>query len=103
MSSNGSTSGMGVSGPLRRTVVVANPNGLHMRPATLFAQKARGFRAIITVWCDEKRADGKSSLDLILLTALPGAKLVLEVDGDDADDALELLATLLESTGDEEE
>ena len=89
------------NGPLRRTVSVCNPLGLHMRPATAFAQAARAFRAAVTVWNGDRRADGKSSLDLLLLTALPGAELVLEADGDDAADAVERLAGLLASPGDE--
>ena len=88
------------TGPLRRTVVVANPNGLHMRPATAFARAARAFRAAVTVWNGDRRADGKSSLDLLLLTALPGAELVLEAEGDDAAAALDQLADVLADPGD---
>ena len=92
---------MSANGAMRRTVTVANPNGLHMRPATLFAQAARGFRSAVTVWNGDRRADGKSSLDLILLVALPGAELVLEVDGDDSADAIGPLADLLGSPGED--
>jgi phosphotransferase system HPr (HPr) family protein len=92
---------MSANGAMRRTVTVANPNGLHMRPATLFALAARKYRAAVTVWNGDKRADGKSSLDLILLVALPGAELVLEVDGDDAAEALGPLADLLGSPGED--
>jgi phosphotransferase system HPr (HPr) family protein len=92
---------MSANGAMRKTVAVANPNGLHMRPATLFAQAARGFRSAVTVWNGDRRADGKSSLDLILLVALPGAELVLEVDGDDAADAIGPLADLLGSPGED--
>ncbi len=86
---------MSANGSLRATVVVANPNGLHMRPATAFAQSARTYRAAVTVYHGDRRADGKSSLDLILLIAEAGAELVLEVDGEDAGVAIEPLATLL--------
>jgi phosphotransferase system HPr (HPr) family protein len=90
---------MNASGPLRRTIVVANPMGLHMRPATAFAQLARSFTCRVTVWNGPAKADGKSSLDLILLVAMPGAELVLEVDGDDAPTALDRLAEVLASPG----
>jgi phosphotransferase system HPr (HPr) family protein len=90
---------MNKSGPLKRTVVVANPMGLHMRPATAFAQLARSFGSKVTVWNGSARADGKSSLDLILLVAMPGSELVLEVEGDDAPDAIEQLAEVLASPG----
>lgn len=91
---------MGTNGPIRRAVTVANPLGLHMRPATAFAQAARRYAAAVTVYNGDRKADGKSSLDLILLVALPGADLVLEVDGDDAPDAVDALADLLADPGD---
>ena len=90
---NGSTS-------LRRTVVVANPHGLHMRPATAFATFARKFASRVQVWNGTNKADGKSSLDLILLVALPGAELTLDVDGTDAATAIDARAQLLGSPGD---
>jgi phosphotransferase system HPr (HPr) family protein len=92
---------MSANGAMRKTVTVANPHGLHMRPATLFAQAARGYRSAVTVWNGDRRADGKSSLDLILLVALPGAELVLVVDGDDSAEAIGPLADLLGSPGED--
>ena len=80
--------------PLRRSVVVNNPNGLHMRPATRFAQQARVIPQRVTVFHGEKRADGKSSLDLLMLIAMPGAELWVELDGDDGNDAAEAIRTL---------
>ncbi len=80
--------------PLRRSVVVNNPNGLHMRPATRFAQQARVIPQRVTVFHGEKRADGKSSLDLLMLIAMPGAELWVEVDGDETTDAAEAIRAL---------
>lgn len=91
---------MVTQGPIRRSVTVVNPLGLHMRPATAFALAARGYSSSITVWNGDRRADGKSSLDLILLVALPGAELILEIDGDDAGTAVEPLYEILASSGD---
>ena len=81
---------------IRRTVVMANPpDGLHMRPATAFAKLARGFRCTVTVRYGEKVADGRSPHELLMLLALPGATLDLELDGDDADIAAEPLIAIL--------
>jgi phosphotransferase system HPr (HPr) family protein len=91
---------MNGTSPIRKTVVVANPHGLHMRPAAAFANKAKQFSCRVTVWNGPNKADGKSSLDLILLVALPGAELTLEVDGADACAAAEALADVLGSAGD---
>ncbi|MEO2092372.1 MAG: HPr family phosphocarrier protein [Gemmataceae bacterium] len=81
---------------IRRTVIVANPpDGLHMRPATAFAKLARGFRCAVTVRNGEKAADGRSPTDLLMLFAPPGTELVLELDGEDADIALDPLVAIL--------
>ena len=65
-----------------------------MRPATAFATFARKFSSRVQVWNGANKADGKSSLDLILLVAMPGAELTLDVDGSDAATAIDLTSTL---------
>jgi phosphotransferase system HPr (HPr) family protein len=91
-----------MNGELRRAVVVvANPLGLHMRPAAAFAEQARGFRSRVTVRFKDREVDGKSWLDLMLLAAEKDSQLTLEVAGDDAADALPVLAELLAAPGDD--
>lgn len=67
-----------------------------MRPAAAFAKLAREFRSSVTIRRDDRSVNGKSQLDLMLLAAEPGARLVLEVSGDDAVDALSALGDALE-------
>jgi phosphocarrier protein HPr len=86
---------MSGTGPIKRTVIVANPNGLHMRPSTAFAMLARNYSSKITVWNGSKQADGKSPMQIMLLVALPGVELTLEIDGADADQAIVPLSELL--------
>jgi phosphotransferase system HPr (HPr) family protein len=83
-------------------VAVANPHGLHMRPAAAFAETAKRFRAAVTVTHGDKTADGKSSWELIMLVAGPGAELTVEACGaDDAAAALDTLKELLLAASDE--
>jgi phosphotransferase system HPr (HPr) family protein len=79
----------------RRTVLVANPQGLHMRPSAAFAQLAGQFQSEVVVIYDGKTANGKSIWDLMGLAAMPGAELTLEVAGPDAEKALDALAALV--------
>jgi phosphotransferase system HPr (HPr) family protein len=79
----------------RRRVVVTNPQGLHMRPAAVFAECARRFESAVTVASADQQVDGKSVLSLLLLMAMPGTELLLEVTGRDAAEALPVLAGLL--------
>ena len=83
------------SDPLRRRVVLANPNGLHLRPSATFAELAGKFQSKVTVSRPGCSADGKSIWDLIALAAEHGTELTLEADGPDAPEALDALAALL--------
>jgi phosphotransferase system HPr (HPr) family protein len=80
---------------LRRTVTITNPQGFHMRPATAFAQRAGQFQSTVTVWRGDQKINGKSPLELMFLGAEQGTELVLEVLGDDAAAAIEVLAEVM--------
>ena len=83
--------------PVTRAVVVQNPQGLHARPAELFAKLALQFESRIALIRNDQRADGKSILEILTLGVQPGTELVLEAQGNDAQQAVEALATLVES------
>ena len=51
---------------VRRTVVITNPQGLHLRPAATFAKKAREFAGRVNVIRDGKSVNGKSQVELLL-------------------------------------
>ncbi len=86
----------------RGTVVVVNPQGLHMRPASAFAAKAQTFPGSVSVWKDGQCVNGKSLIDLLMLAAEPGTELVVELHGDDAEAALPGLMEILASPSAEE-
>ena len=87
---------------VRRKVIMANPpDGLHMRPATAFAKLARGFRCTVTITYGQKTADGRSPHELLMLLAMPGAELEMELTGEDADIAAEPLIAILAADGDD--
>lgn len=80
---------------LQRTVHLANPNGLHMRPSAAFVELAGRFASTVTVHHDGRSVNGKSIWDLMLLAAECGSQLTLEVDGPDAPQAIDALSALL--------
>lgn len=80
---------------MRRPVTITNPQGLHLRPASAFAKLARQYESKITLHREDRVVNGKSQVELILLAAEPGAEVILEVDGPDANVALPALADLL--------
>lgn len=88
--------------PLRRTVVIRNPQGLHFRPAADFAQRAAAYQAEVTVSRGDRQANGKSMIDLIMLTAEAGMEVHLEIVGPDAAKALDVLAAVLAAVTEDE-
>jgi phosphocarrier protein HPr len=83
--------------PLRQTVLITNPSGFHLRPMAAFAELASRFPCTVTVTRDDRRVNGKSTLDLMLLAAPPGSELIVETDGPEASEALEALVALLQA------
>jgi len=88
--------------PIRRTVRIINPLGLHHRLADRFSRTAKQYTCIVTVWNGDTKADGKSLTDLIMLIAMPDSDVILEVDGPDALEALETLAAILAAANGED-
>lgn len=66
-----------------------------MRPAAAFATVARKYQSEVYVCKDDQRVNGKSPLELLLLVALPGSELTIEVVGSDASDALRELVEIV--------
>ncbi|MBN1586959.1 MAG: HPr family phosphocarrier protein [Candidatus Omnitrophica bacterium] len=81
---------------LRRTVVIHNEEGLHARPAALFVKVAKKFDASVSVRRGSQRVNGKSIMGILMLGAGKGAKITIEVEGIDAEEALEELIVIVE-------
>ena len=79
------------------TVKIQNPQGLHMRPAYLFAETAAQFDSKIELIKDDLRIDGKSVLSILTLGAAQGTEVSVEATGPDAIDAIETLQSLIAS------
>jgi phosphotransferase system HPr (HPr) family protein len=64
------------------------PMGLHLRSAALLAKTASRYDSRITVRRNERQADAKSVLSVVMLEAAFGATVVVEAEGRDADNAM---------------
>lgn len=81
----------------RREVVIRNKEGLHFRPIMKFVDTATTFAAEIQVHCQERQADGRSPMELLMLVATQGTAITLVARGDDAGPAVTALGDLVES------
>jgi phosphocarrier protein len=82
---------------LRRTAVIANQRGLHARAAAKFVRLAAGFDAETTVSKRGITVSGRSILGLMMLAAGPGTELEITAKGREAEEAIEVLANIIEA------
>lgn len=80
---------------IERTVMIVNKYGLHARPAAEFVKLASRFSSEIRVRKEEVEVNGKSIMGVMMLAAECGSTLRLAASGEDAESALEELATLV--------
>jgi len=90
------------SGKIQKEVTILNKLGLHARPAAMFVLIANKHRADIWVEKDGEQVNGKSIMGLMMLAAGQGTKLLLSVEGTDAEKAILELELLIEKRFDEE-
>jgi len=77
------------------TLIVADPAGLHARPAARFVQAASRFQSRIVIRHGGHEADAKSLIALLGLAIRPSSEIVLAADGPDAEAAITALTTEL--------
>ena len=82
---------------LQRTVVVRNPQGLHLRPADLLVKHASRYSSSVLLGREGQMADCKSILDILTLGAVQGTELRLTVEGSDAAQAIDAITELFEN------
>ena len=80
---------------IEKELVVMNPQGLHARPAAIFVQIASKYDSAITVQKGNEKVNGKSIMGILMLGAQQKSKIILVVEGDDAEVALNELAEFL--------
>ncbi len=78
-------------------VVVRNRLGIHGRRAGRIVQEAMKYSAEIFIQYAQRKANAKSVLEILMLTATQGSKLMLLAQGQDAYEAITSLTQLIQS------
>ena len=73
---------------IKKEFVVKNAQGLHARPAAIFVQIASKYNSHVTISKDEEKVNGKSIMGILTLGAQKDSRIIIEVDGDDAEAVL---------------
>ena len=81
---------------LSANVFVHNDHGLHLRCASDIATLAMQYGAVVKLSKGRRSVNAKSMLEILTLSAAPGAKLTISAKGDDAQQALDAIVTLFQ-------
>lgn len=81
---------------IKKSVEVINPSGIHARPASLLVKTAAKFKSDFHIHSHGYRINAKSILGVLTLAAEQGAKLELELDGEDEKEAMKEIVALFE-------
>lgn len=83
---------------VKKTVTIKHKFGIHARPAAKIVSLCNTFASDIEIIKEgEPPANGKNILDIMMLAAAKGVDLEIRANGSDAETAIELLSTLMES------
>jgi phosphocarrier protein len=81
---------------LERRITIVNKLGLHARAASKFVNVTNRYTSRIDVGNAGKVVNGKSIMSIMLLAATQGTELVLHVDGEDEEEAMQAVVRLIE-------
>jgi phosphocarrier protein HPr len=76
-------------------VIIVNKLGMHARSAALFSKQASLFTSKIEVIKDQMKVNGKSIMELLTIAAVKGAKIIIRTDGNDEEEAINSLVSLV--------
>ena len=80
-----------------KTVKIVNAQGLHMRPAGMFAKEMTKFESDIFLDVKGKKINAKSVMHIIAACIKCGTELTVECSGSDEQEALNQAVSLIES------
>ncbi len=81
---------------LERTFIIQNKHGVHTRVAYSLAEAAGKYTSTIFLQCGGRQADCSSILDILSLAVCCGKRISIVITGDDADEAMSSLTSLLD-------
>jgi phosphocarrier protein len=78
-----------------RSVKIANRNGIHARPAAEIVKVAAKFKSEVVLIRDDLEVNGKSIMGVMMLAAEFGSTLDIRAAGEDADAAVDAIASCI--------
>lgn len=88
---------------IQTQLTIINKLGLHARAAAKFVACTQAYSSVIKVGQNGELIDGKSIMSVMMLAAGQGTVLDIEIEGDDENEALAGLSTLIDNRFEEAE
>lgn len=82
---------------IKAVFVVLNDKGLHTRPSTELVRCASNFNSKMHLSYRNYVVNAKSLLGILMLAAEKGAKIVVEAEGEDAEQAIKAILKLAQN------
>lgn len=87
---------------IERDIEIINRLGIHARPAAKIVRLAKEYDSTIQIMKDDELVDGKSILEILMLSCGKGSVIKLIVEGEDAPEAVESITNLINNKFEEE-
>ncbi|MDN6323180.1 MAG: HPr family phosphocarrier protein [Halomonas sp.] len=86
-----------------RILTLTNQRGLHARAATKLVKCGQRYTAKIRVYKQQQVADAANIMSLLMLAAPCGTELIINAEGDDAEQALDAIQALFDARFEEDQ
>lgn len=86
---------------ISKNLTILNKLGLHARAAAKLVSLSNNFNSEITLVKDDKSADARSIMKLLMLSASKGSVLKVNIDGEDQEQAMNSIEKLFQNGFDE--
>jgi len=88
---------------LRKQIEIINKLGMHARAAAKFVTLAQTFKSDIQLARADQQVNGKSIMGVMMLAAAKGSIIELIIEGEDEQQAVDLLSQLINNRFEEDE
>ncbi len=84
-----------------KTVTLTNEQGLHMRPAGIFAAAMGKYKCEVKIKFNSSEINGKSVMNIMIACIKKGSEIEIVCNGEDENEALDEAMSLIENGFDE--
>ncbi|WP_235680241.1 HPr family phosphocarrier protein [Paenibacillus albicereus] len=80
---------------MEKTFIIANPTGIHARPARKIVEAAKGFAGDVHLVKGETRGSAKSLVKVLSIGAKQGDSITVAAEGDGAEAVVDAIGAVL--------